>query len=417
MRNVRGTQDLFREEIKNHDRIIDIASSLSKNYGYEKVATPIFEYAEIFDRSLGDTSDVISKEIYTFPDKSGSLIALRPEFTASIIRAYITNGWQQYLPLKLFSYGPVFRYDRPQAGRQRQFHQLNFEHLGANNPYSDAEMLKLADHLAIKFGIREDLTLELNSLGCFESRTDYQQLLLEYFSKFTNDLSQDSQKRLTTNPLRILDSKDSNDKKISMDAPLIDGSYRKEARLYFDEVQNYLTKFGIRYSLNKHLVRGLDYYCHTTFEFTTDKLGSQNTVIAGGRYDGLSSMLGGPQTKAIGFASGMERIALLAKFNSQATRSVIIITLEEKVINYAIKLLNLLRENNINAALELEGNVEKRLKKANKINAQYAIFIGNDEMQNDNYNLKNLDTRSEAIYHTSQLLDILVVDNSTPSHR
>ena len=407
MRNVRGTKDLFREEIKSHERIIDIASSLSKHYGYEKVATPIFEYAEIFDRSLGNTSDVISKEIYAFPDKSRSLLALRPEFTASIIRAYITNGWQQYLPLKLFSCGPAFRYDRPQAGRQRQFHQLNFEHLGANNAFSDAEMLKFADHLAANLGIRQDLTLELNSLGCFESRKDYQQILFEYFSKFVNDLSEDSTKRLKTNPLRILDSKDLNDKKISIDAPKMDNSYTKEARRYFDEVQNYLTKFGVHYKLNKHLVRGLDYYCHTTFEFTTDKLRSQNTVIAGGRYDGLSSMLGGPDTKAIGFASGIERIALLSNFKTQSTRQVIIITLEEKVIDYAIKLLNLLRENNIDSALELDGNVDKRLKRANKANAKYAIFIGNDEMQNNNYKIKNLDTRFEEVQPMIKLLDII----------
>ena len=407
MRNVRGTKDLFRKEIESHKRIIDIASALSQKYLYEKVATPIFEYAEIFDRSLGNTSDVISKEIYAFPDKGGSLLALRPELTASIIRAYITNGWQQHLPLKLFSYGPTFRYDRPQAGRQRQFHQLNFEHLGANNAYSDAEILKLADHLAVKLGIRKDLTLELNSLGCFESRKDYQQILFEYFAKFVNDLSEDSKKRLKTNPLRILDSKDLNDKKICIDAPQMANSYTKEARRYFDAVQNCLAKFGVQYTLNKNLVRGLDYYCHTTFEFTTNKLGSQNTVIAGGRYDGLSRMLGGPDTKAIGFAGGIERIALLTNFITQHIRPVIIIPIEEKAIDYAIKLLNVLRENNIDTALEIDGNADKRLKKANKANAKYAIFIGNDEMQNNNYKIKNLDTRSEAIYKVKKLLDIL----------
>jgi histidyl-tRNA synthetase len=407
IQSVRGTKDLFRDSYESHQAIIDIAKKLADIHLYEGLDVPIIEYASTFDRTLGVSSDIVSKEMYVFSDKGDGLLALRPEFTASIIRAFISNGWQQYLPLKLFSYGPVFRYDRPQAARQRQFHQLNYENLGVDSPFSDAELLKLAKDLATKLDIEKDLTLEINSLGCFESRQKYNQILFDYFSKYESSLSIDSKNRLHSNPLRILDSKDLNDQEIVALAPVIETSYSNESRSYFESVLKYLDIFEIDYKINPHLVRGLDYYCHTAFEFTTNKLGAQNTIIAGGRYDGLCKNMGGPDLPAIGFAAGLERIALLKNFTSTKTRPTIILPLDEISLEYSLKLLNKLHELDIKTSIDINGNLDKRLKKALKYNAKYVIFIGELEQQDNKYRIKNLDNREESQHSFNDLLTVI----------
>jgi histidyl-tRNA synthetase len=404
---VRGTKDLFRDSYDNYHEVISVAKSIADVNLYEGLDLPIIEHANIFDRTLGVSSDVVSKEMYVFEDKGGGLIALRPEFTASVIRAFITNGWQQYLPLKLFSYGPVFRYDRPQAGRQRQFHQLNYEHLGTSSSISDAQIIRMAKDLSIKLGIEDNLILEVNSLGCFESRKKYNHLLFNYFSQYESSLSEDSKKRLNNNPLRILDSKDSKDKEIIVSAPIISDSYTIESSKYFESVLKYLDILEVKYLINNKLVRGLDYYCHTSFEFTTDKLGAQNTVIAGGRYDGLCKSMGGIDLASIGFAAGIERIALLKSFLVKKTRPVTILPLDDSLIEHSLKLINIVHSKAIKASIEIEGKIDKRIKKAISLDSQYIIFIGQDEKIENKYRIKDLDTRIEIKLSLDDLLNFL----------
>jgi len=411
LQSLRGMKDLFGEDFELHNHIIDTARKISALYCYEGASTPILEYTKVFDRTLGDTSDVVSKEMYSFLDRNGESIALRPEFTAGIIRAFIAHGLQQKLPLKLFSYGPVFRYDRPQAGRQRQFHQINYEYIGSSDPYSDAEIIKLGSHLLRELNILDDITLEINSLGCKSSRASYQQALTDYFTKYENDLSDDSKKRLNKNSLRILDSKDENDKKISLNAPLIANYYTPESKNYFDKVLSYLDILNIKYKINPRLARGLDYYCHTAFEFTTDKLGAQSTVMGGGRYDYLCELMGGSPTAAVGFAAGVERLALmmvLQNYQVKKLAPIYLIPIGEECEDYIIKLADLLRSNYIPTSIELKGKIQKRMERALKNGANYIVFAGLEEVQNNNFKLKILDKKEEQTLSGPQLIDFLL---------
>ena len=335
---IRGMKDLLPDDYQAQSSIIKTAEDVATIFGYRTMSTPITEYTSVFARTLGDTSEVVSKEMYSFLDRSDESITLRPEFTAGIMRAFISNGLHHQVPLRFFSYGPVFRYDRPQAGRQRQFHQINFEYLGADGPYTDAEMLKMAQTLLTDLGIMDNITLELNSIGCTESRAKYTEALTAYFSKYKNDLSPESQLRLEKNPLRILDSKSEQDKKLIPDSPVITGYYTDESKEYFDKVLEYLDILDVKYTLNPRLVRGLDYYSHTAFEFTTDKLGAQSTVLAGGRYDGLSKIMGGPELPAIGFAAGIERIALMREYQAKFARPIVIVPIGDENIPHNSKI-------------------------------------------------------------------------------
>ena len=404
---LRGMKDLLPDEYNIHKYIEKTALDTAHLYGYEGFSTPLLESASVFDRTLGDSSDVISKEMYSFQDRKGRLIALRPEFTASVMRAVISNGLKQKLPIKLFSCGALFRYDRPQEGRQRQFHQLNFENIGVQGPYSDAETIATAEHVLGNLAILSDVTLELNSLGCSDSRQRYQQALLEYFTKYFNELSVDSKQRLEKNPLRILDSKDEADKKIAASSPIISDFYTSNAATYFEQVQNYLDKLKIKYVLNPKLARGLDYYSHTTFEFTTSRLGAQSTILAGGRYDGLSSLMGESEIPAIGFAAGIERIALMKQYTIDKIRPVYILPVGQEGFDSSIELTNILRRSNISAMNSFEGKMSKRMQMAIMANARYAIFIGSEEVNNNNYKLKDLDSGIEQVVNMTNLMKIL----------
>ena len=404
---LRGMKDLLPHEWRIAKHIENIALQTGKLYGYEGFSTPILESASVFDRTLGDTSDVVSKEMYCFADKKGRLVALRPEFTASIMRAVISNGLKHKLPLKLFSSGPLFRYDRPQEGRQRQFHQVNFEYIGALGSYSDAETIALATHFLSNLGILEDITLELNSLGCSETRKSYQTALVAYFKNYLSDLSTDSKQRLEQNPLRILDSKDENDRLISKDAPVISDFYSNEAKEYFKQVRHHLDNLGINYVINPKLVRGLDYYSHTTFEFTTAKLGAQSTVLAGGRYDGLAQLMGEDEIPAIGFAAGIERLAMMCKFSLEQERPTYIIPIGNECLDYSILLINQLRKINISAIIEFDGKIGKRLQAAVSANAKYVIFIGTQELNTNSYKLKDLDTGVEQTVTIAEMLKVV----------
>lgn len=405
---LRGMKDLLPEDFRIHKHIETTAKKISELYGYEGFATPLLESANIFDRTLGDTSDVVSKEMYSFADKKGRIIALRPEFTASIIRAFISNGLKQNLPLKLFSSGPLFRYDRPQEGRQRQFHQLNFEYIGAVGPYSDAETISMASRLLSELGLSNDVVLELNSLGCSESREKYQSALIEYFKKYENELSSDSKQRLEKNPLRILDSKDEGDIKLSANAPLITSYYTNDAAKYFDDVKSYLDILKVKYKLNPRLARGLDYYCHTAFEFITNKLGAQGTLLAGGRYDGLTKLMGEEEIPAIGFAAGIERIALMGNFTPEKIRPTIIMPIGDECFDYCINLTEQLRNKNITTILSSNGKIGKRMQNALNNNAKYVIFIGSNEQEKGVCKLKDLDQNSEEEVEISKLADIIL---------
>lgn len=405
---LRGMKDLLPEDFSIHQHIEDTAFNIAKLYGYEGFSTPILESVNVFDRTLGETSDVVSKEMYCFETKGGEMVALRPEFTAGVVRAFISNGLRQRLPLKLFSTGPVFRYDRPQKGRQRQFHQLNFEYLGANGPLSDAETIAMAAHILEELGILEKTTLELNSLGCAESRRNYQAALVEYFKKYFDELSDDSKARLEKNPLRILDSKDESDKKIAKGAPLLTEYYTKSAAEYFEQVTAHLDNMQIAYNLNPRLVRGLDYYSHTAFEFITDTLGAQGTVLAGGRYDGLTKIMGEKQeVPAIGFAAGIERIALMSEISPEKTRPIFIIPIGDECTNYAVKTAQVLRKNSLLTQLELDGKVGKRMQNALARGAKFVLFIGQDEVSSESYKLKDLDANTERSVTQEQLIQIL----------
>lgn len=391
----RGTKDILPNDFRQVEHVIATARSVAAAYGFEAMATPIFEFTEIFKRTLGDVSDIVSKEMYTFEDRGGESITLRPEFTAGIARAFISNGLTQNLPLKLFSTGPLFRYERPQKGRQRQFHQINFEMLGVAQPMADAEVISMAASILNALGVADKVELELNSLGDKESRDHYRDVLVKYFSSYKSKLSEDSLKRLESNPLRILDSKDEGDKEVVKNAPLLTEYYSEAATDFFNHVKQQLDKLGVGYKLNPHLVRGLDYYCHTAFEFTTSHLGSQNAVLAGGRYDNLIEMMGGPATPAIGFAGGVERLVALVDASIDAPRPVVVVPIGEVAEAEALVVAAKLRQAGIYTELGYSGNMSKRLKKASKMNAVAAIIFGEDEVKSGQVKLKLLDHSQE----------------------
>ncbi|AGJ02532.1 ABC transporter ATP-binding protein [Rickettsia prowazekii str. Breinl] len=404
---LRGMKDLLPNDYQIHNYIINKARDVGALYGYKQMSTPILEYTKVFNRSMGESSDVMSKEIYSFVDKSNNAVALRPEFTSGIIRSFISNGLQHKLPLKFFSTGPVFRYDRPQAGRQRQFHQLNYEYLGAKGAITDAETVKLAVDILKALEIEEDTTLELNSLGCHESRIVYQQKLVEYLNDFKDQLSGESRLRLNKNPMRILDSKSEIDQKIIAHAPILSEYHTNESKKYFDELQKYLDILGIKYSVNPRLVRGLDYYCHTVFEFTTKKLGSQSTILAGGRYDMLSRIMGNYDVHAIGFAAGIERIALMREYKISVIKPVFVLPIGKNNICYALDIVDKLRLQNIVSIIDPIGKIAKRIQRVLNEDAKFIIFIGDEEKMNNNLKFKDLKNQKEYIIDFEKVLELL----------
>jgi histidyl-tRNA synthetase len=302
---------MIGEQAARFGHVVDTFDRVRRLYGFGRAEMPVFENTAVFARSLGETTDVVSKEMYSFEDRGGESLTLRPEFTAGLARAYLTEGWQQYAPLKVATHGPVFRYERPQKGRFRQFHQLDAEVIGAAEPMADVELLAMADQLLHELKIADGVTLQLNTLGDRETRQAWREALVRHFGRHLGELSEDSVARLAKNPLRILDSKDTRDRPIADAAPGIDDFLTAEAGNFFEQVTKGLQAAGVPFVRNDRLVRGLDYYRHTAFEFVTDRLGAQGTVLAGGRYDGLMASLGGKETPAVGWAAGIERLAML----------------------------------------------------------------------------------------------------------
>jgi histidyl-tRNA synthetase len=304
-RPIRGTQDMLGEQADRFGHVVSVFDRVRRLYGFQRIEVPVFEATAVFARSLGESTDVVSKEMYSFEDRGGDSLTLRPEFTAGIARAYVTEGWQQYAPLKVATHGPLFRYERPQKGRFRQFHQLDAEIIGAAEPGADVELLVFADQLLKELGVADGVTCTLNTLGDAPSREAWRAALVAHFEGHRDQLSEESVDRLSRNPLRILDSKDPRDRPVADSAPDIDAYLTGEARDFFGKVTAGLDAAGVKWERNARLVRGLDYYRHTAFEFVTDRLGAQGTVLGGGRYDGLIENLGGPATPAVGWAAGI----------------------------------------------------------------------------------------------------------------
>ncbi|MGI9362961.1 MAG: histidine--tRNA ligase [Parasphingorhabdus sp.] len=372
---VRGTQDIFGEDQERFQHVVDVFDRVRRLYGFKGVQMPVFEPTAVFARSLGETTDVVSKEMYSFEDRGGDSLTLRPEFTAGIARAYLTNGWQQYAPLKISTHGPLFRYERPQKGRYRQFHQLDAEIIGAGEAAADVDLLCFADQLLRELGISEGVTLQLNTLGDAASRDAWREALVEHFQAHRADLSPDSQDRLERNPLRILDSKERQDRPIADSAPDIDAYLSSEAKEFFAQVTEGLDACGVAWTRNSRLVRGLDYYRHTAFEFVTDRLGAQGTVLAGGRYDGLIESLGGPVTPAVGWAAGIERLGMLIDEPQRLTPDVAMAVEDNAAMNHAYQILSKLRENGLSAEMIATGSPRKRYDKAVKTAAKVIISL------------------------------------------
>ncbi|PWR24793.1 histidine--tRNA ligase [Zavarzinia aquatilis] len=394
---VRGTHDLIGEEARRHDHIVRTFKAVAHRYGFQDISTPIFEFSEVFHRTLGETSDVVSKETYTFTDRGGESLTLRPEMTAGIARAFISGGLAKDLPLKLCGHGPMFRYERPQKGRLRQFHQVDAEVLGVPEPQADIEVLALGADFLGALGLGDRVELKLNTLGDTESRQNYRQALINYFSAYKEQLSEDSLKRLDRNPMRILDSKDEGDRKLVADAPRLHDYLNEASRTFFDKVRRGLDALGIGYTLDERLVRGLDYYSHTAWEFVTTDLGAQGTVLGGGRYDGLIALMGGPQTAGIGFAAGIERLAMMIEPPAAPARAVAIVPIGEAAELPALQIARRLRQAGYTVEQGYRGNVGKRLERASKAGARVAILIGDDEIAAGVVKCRDLDTRAETM--------------------
>ncbi|API60731.1 histidine--tRNA ligase [Tardibacter chloracetimidivorans] len=387
---IRGTQDMIGETAARFDHVVAVFERVRRLYGFQPVQVPVFEATSVFSRSLGETTDVVAKEMYTFDDRGGDSLTLRPEFTAGIARAYVSEGWQQWSPLKLAAWGPLFRYERPQKGRFRQFHQLDAEIIGAGEPAADVELLTFAAQLLNELGVDEAVTLHLNTLGDAETREAWRVALVDHFRRHQGELSEESLDRLERNPLRILDSKDPRDRPIADAAPEIDAYLTAEGGRFFETVTRGLDAAGVLWTRASRLVRGLDYYRHTAFEFITERLGAQGTVLGGGRYDGLIETLGGPHTPAVGWAAGIERLAMLIDAPEAERIEVAVVPMGEAAEVAAQKILADLRRVGVAADMAFRGNMKKRMQKADASGARYAVIIGEDELARGEAALKDL---------------------------
>jgi len=404
---IRGTHDILPDEYPRFAQVVETARDVTRLYGYRVMATPVFETTEVFARTSGETSDVVMKQMYSFVDRGGDPLTLRPEYTAGICRAFITNGQQQNVPFKVFGWGPMFRYERPQKGRYRQFHQLDIEVIGSPEPGADVEVIAVGADILDRLGVLRDCVLEINSLGDPESRAAHRKVLIDFFKAHESKLSEDSRSRLERNPLRIFDSKDEGDRALLPDAPLLKEYLTPAARDFFAAVLRGLDDIGIAYRVNPHLVRGLDYYTHSAFEFVTTRLGAQGTVLAGGRYDGLIQELGGPPTPGIGWAAGIERLMMLANEPAPSPRPVALVPLGEAAERKALVLARDLRRRGVPVELDYKGNMKRRLQRANKVNARAAVILGDNELAKGVAALKDLDKGEQKEVPLGQLAEML----------
>ncbi len=396
---LRGMQDTDPIETAKINFVENSFSEISKSYGYQEVRFPIVESTDLFKRSVGDQSDIVNKEMFTFESKSGKSITLRPEGTAGCMRMAIETGLLDAGQQRLSYKGPMFRYERPQKGRSRQFQQLSLEAYGFNDYAIDLEMLEISNFLFDELSVKKEMTLEINSIGSQKDQKDYSQKLKDYFLKYKKDLDEDSLKRLEKNPLRILDSKNKDLENLIKEAPKIDKSISKESQENFSLIKNYLENLEIQYKENPLLVRGLDYYNDLVFEWKSNSIGSQDTICGGGRYDSLSKVIGGRETNAIGLSIGLERLCLLIEDSMvEDTKSLLIVSLEDSFFLDGMKLASSLRKKLKNFSIQFSGkekNLKTLLKKANKKNTDFMVIIGREEIKNNSYTLKKLSMNQE----------------------
>ena len=406
---LKGMKDRYFEDAKKYDFIVETAKDVFEKYGYERIITPILEETELFRRGVGDETDVVSKEMYDFKDKGNRDVTMRPEGTAGVVRAYLEAGLHKADPIVKWYYnGPMYRYEAPQKGRFREFHQMGIEMFGVRNPLLDAEIIKMGCEFLERLGIK-DLVVEINSLGNIESRKKYIEDLKQFMFERLDKLSEDSKKRYEKNPLRALDSKDKGDQEQFINAPKLYDYLDEESKDYFEKTKKILEQLGVNYVVNDKLVRGLDYYSDTVFEIKSDKLGSQATVLGGGRYDRLLEILGNAKVPAIGFAAGMERIAMLMD-------ETLIENKEEKIFaiyfddtqDYFINTVSRLRENGIKVNFDYNPkSFGAQMKKANKINAEYVLILGEEEQNKNVITMKKFSTGEQKEYTFEEILEIL----------
>lgn len=406
---LKGMKDRHSDDVKKYDFIVDTAKKVFSKYGFERIITPILEETELFRRSVGDETDVVSKEMYEFKDKGNRSVSMRPEGTAGVVRAYLEAGLHKSDPIvKWFYNGPMYRYEAPQKGRYREFHQVGAEIFGIRSPYLDAEIIRMGCEFLEKLGIT-GLTVEINSLGNIESRKKYIEDLKAFMAERLDKLSEDSKKRYEKNPLRALDSKDKGDQEQFKDAPKLYDYLDEESKKYFEDTKKYLELLNIKYIENSKLVRGLDYYSDTVFEIKSDKLGAQATVLAGGRYDRLLEILDNVKIPAIGFAAGMERIAMLMDENLiENKENGVYIVYFDDTKEYFIKTLEELRKNDIKASFDYNPkSFGAQMKKANKINAEYVLILGEEEQKENVVTLKKFSTGEQEKYSLDKVIEIV----------
>ncbi|MDC3027044.1 histidine--tRNA ligase [Gammaproteobacteria bacterium] len=396
---LRGMQDTDPIETTKINFVENSFNEISNSYGYQEVRFPIIESTDLFKRSVGDQSDIVNKEMFTFESKSGKSMTLRPEGTAGCMRMAIETGLLDAGQQRLSYKGPMFRYERPQKGRSRQFQQLSLEAYGFNDCAIDLEMLEISNFLFEELSVKEEMTLEINSIGSQKDQQEYSRKLKDYFSKYKKDLDEDSLKRLEKNPLRILDSKNQDLENLIEEAPKIDQSISKESQDKFSSIKNYLEDLEIQYKENPLLVRGLDYYNDLVFEWKSNSIGSQDTICGGGRYDSLSKIIGGRETNAIGLSIGLERLCLLIGDSIiKDTKSLLIVSLEDSFFLDGMKLASSLRKKLKNLSVQFSGkekNLKTLLKKANKKNTDFMVIIGREEIKNNSFTLKKLSVNQE----------------------
>ena len=404
LRTVRGVHDLLSSELHNHQIVVNAGLEISDKYNYSQIETPIFEFSEVFTKPLGKSSDIVTKENYIFKDRSEDELMLRPEGTSGVVRAFLNAGLIQDTPQRFSYYGPMFRYERPQKGRLRQFKQLGVECLGLSSPMADIEVISLGHDFLDKINILNKIRLKINSLGDFDSRKNYQDTLVKYLRDYQSKLSKDSLRRLKINPLRILDSKNEEDQKIIQNAPSIFEYLNIDSKTRFEDVCKGLDHLNIKYQIDENLVRGLDYYCHTAFEFSTNELGSQGTVLAGGRYDGLSIMLGGPDVPGVGWAAGIERLALMVHSELVSAPDIVLIGQSDNYNFLLLPIMQKLVQQGIKSEIIYNGNLSKKFRRANKINASYALILGEEEIDKNIIKFKDLKSSNEELLNLNQII-------------
>jgi histidyl-tRNA synthetase len=407
LRTVRGVHDLLPDILHKQNLVINEGLKISEKYCYQQIETPIFEFAEVFTKPLGKTSDIVTKENYIFKDRSEDELMLRPEGTSGVVRAFLNAGLTQDIPKRYSYYGPMFRYERPQKGRLRQFKQFGIECIGINNSMADVEVISLGHAFLDRLNILDKINLKINTLGDSETRLRYRKALVDYLNDYKSELSNESIKRLSENPLRILDSKNETDKKILINAPNIIDYLNEVSQERFEKVCSGLSALKIKYQIDKNLVRGLDYYCHTAFEFITSDLGSQGTVLAGGRYDGLAKMLGGVDTAGVGWAAGIDRLSLMINEEFVNKPDLVLMAVSENLEPLLMPIMKKLVDKGLKVEILITGNMSKKFKRANKVDASYAIILGEEELSKNIIKLKNLIIGSERLITLDEAIKVI----------